>query len=253
MSAMIQCKGVWKRYGKSARGIKELLIGRRKITESRYSRDWALQGVDFEVQRGEAFGIIGHNGTGKSTLLSLLLGTIQPDKGDIHIDGRVASLLELGAGFHPDLTGRENIFLYGSILGMTLAEIRKHFDAIVAFSELEGAIDNPIRTYSNGMTARLGFSTIIHTPVDVLLIDEVLAVGDSRFKEKCRNYLHDFKARQGTLVIVSHELETLEGMCDTGMCMNLGQVVEKGDISRVIAHYSTLMKLNGKEKEGKNG
>lgn len=239
---MIQCKGVWKRYGKPARGIKELLIGRRKITESRYSREWALKGVDFEIQRGEAFGIVGHNGTGKSTLLSLLLGTMQPDKGNIRIHGRVASLLELGAGFHPDLTGRENIFLYGSILGMTLAEIRKHFDGIVAFSELEGAIDNPIRTYSNGMIARLGFSTIIHTPVDVLLIDEVLAVGDSRFKAKCREFMHDFKARQGTLVIVSHELETLEEMCDTGMCMNLGQVVEKGEIADVIKHYSALMK-----------
>ncbi len=239
---MIQCKGVWKRYGKPARGIKELLIGRRKITESRYSREWALKGVDFEIQRGEAFGIVGHNGTGKSTLLSLLLGTMQPDKGNIQIHGRVASLLELGAGFHPDLTGRENIFLYGSILGMTLAEIRKHFDGIVAFSELEGAIDNPIRTYSNGMIARLGFSTIIHTPVDVLLIDEVLAVGDSRFKAKCREFMHDFKARQGTLVIVSHELETLEEMCDTGMCMNLGQVVEKGGIADVIKHYSVLMK-----------
>lgn len=239
---MIQCNEVWKRYGKPARGIKELLIGRRKITESRYSREWALKGVDFEIQRGEAFGIVGHNGTGKSTLLSLLLGTMQPDKGNIQIHGRVASLLELGAGFHPDLTGRENIFLYGSILGMTLAEIRKNFDGIVAFSELEGAIDNPIRTYSNGMIARLGFSTIIHTPVDVLLIDEVLAVGDSRFKAKCREFMHDFKARQGTLVIVSHELETLEEMCDTGMCMNLGQVVEKGEIADVIKHYSALMK-----------
>jgi ABC-type polysaccharide/polyol phosphate transport system ATPase subunit len=242
MSAIIHCSGAWKRYGKPARGIKELLIGRRKMVESRYSREWALRDVNFEVKRGEAFGIVGHNGTGKSTLLSLLLGTMQPDQGRIGIAGRVASLLELGAGFHPDLTGRENIFLYGSILGMTLAEIRKNFDAIVSFSELEGAIDNPIRTYSNGMVARLGFSTIIHTPVDVLLIDEVLAVGDSRFKAKCRDFLHDFKARQGTLVIVSHEMETLGEMCDTGMCMNLGQVVEKGEIASVIKHYTALMK-----------
>lgn len=251
MSAIIRCSSVWKRYGKPARGIKELLVGRRKVVESRYSREWALRDVSFEVPRGSAFGIVGHNGTGKSTLLSLLLGTMRPDQGSIHIEGRVASLLELGAGFHPDLTGRENIFLYGSILGMTLAEIRKHFDAIVAFSELEGAIDNPIRTYSNGMTARLGFSTIIHTPVDVLLIDEVLAVGDSRFKAKCRDFLHDFKARQGTLVIVSHELETLEEMCDTGMCMNLGQVVEQGDIASVIAHYGNMMKLNGNNNSRK--
>jgi lipopolysaccharide transport system ATP-binding protein len=249
MSAIIRCTGVWKRYGKPARGIKELLVGRRKRVESRYSREWALRDVGFEVKPGEAFGIVGHNGTGKSTLLSLLLGTMRPDQGDIRINGRVASLLELGAGFHPDLTGRENIFLYGSILGMTLAEIRKYFDSIVEFSELEGAIDNSIRTYSNGMVARLGFSTIIHTPVDILLIDEVLAVGDSRFKAKCRDFLHDFKARQGTLVIVSHEMETLGEMCDTGMCMNLGQVVEKGEIAEVIKHYAALMKSIERENK----
>jgi len=245
MSAIIHCSGVWKRYGKSARGIKELLIGSRKIVESRYSREWALQDVNFEVKRGESFGVVGHNGTGKSTLLSLLLGTMQPDRGNIRIDGRVASLLELGAGFHPELSGRENIFLYGSILGMTLAEIRKHFDSIVAFSELESAIESPIRTYSSGMIARLGFSTIIHTPVDVLLIDEVLAVGDSHFKTKCQDFLHDFKERQGTLVIVSHELQTLEDMCTTGMCMNLGQIVKIGDIAGVIKHYGALMNSCG--------
>ena len=209
MSSVVRCEDVWKRYGRQARGIKELLVGRSKSVDSRYSREWALQEISFEVKRGSAFGIVGHNGTGKSTLLSLLQGTLLPDKGLIKNDGRVASLLELGAGFHPELTGRENIFLYASILGMTLAEIRKCFDSIVDFSELEGAIDNPIRTYSNGMIARLGFSTIIHVPVDLLLIDEVLAVGDSRFKEKCKQYLYDFKARNGTLVIVSHEIGTL--------------------------------------------
>ena len=250
MSAIINCRDVWKRYGKPARGIKELLVGRHKAVNSRYSREWALQDVSFEVERGSAFGIVGHNGTGKSTLLSLLLGTILPDKGNISVEGRVASLLELGAGFHPELTGRENIFLYGSILGMSLAEIRSHFDSIIAFSELDGAIDNPIRTYSNGMVARLGFSTIIHTPVDILLIDEVLAVGDSRFKEKCRQYLHDFKARQGTLVIVSHEMETLAEMCDAGMCMNMGQVVAKGEIHEVLAQYREIMMLGAVQQAG---
>jgi len=250
MSAIVQCSDVWKRYGKPARGIKELLVGRRKVVESRYAREWALQDVSFEIERGSAFGIVGHNGTGKSTLLSLLLGTILPDKGDISVNGRVASLLELGAGFHPDLTGRENIFLYGSILGMSLAEIRAALNSIIDFSELEGAVDNPIRTYSNGMIARLGFSTIIHAPVDILLIDEVLAVGDSRFKEKCRRYLHEFKARQGTLVIVSHEMETLADMCDSGMCMNMGQVVVKGEIHKVLAQYQELMKFSNARKKG---
>ncbi len=243
MNSVVRCAGVWKRYGRQVRGIKELLVGRRKAVDSRYSREWALQDISFEVERGSAFGIVGHNGTGKSTLLSLLLGTIQPDRGNIKVDGRVASLLELGAGFHPELTGRENIFLYGSILGMSLAEIRKHLDEIIDFSELDGAIDNPIRTYSSGMIARLGFSTIIHTPVDILLIDEVLAVGDSRFKEKCRQYLHNFKMGKGALVIVSHDIETLAGMCDSGICMNMGRVLVNGSMSDVLSEYDTVMML----------
>jgi ABC-type polysaccharide/polyol phosphate transport system ATPase subunit len=249
MSPIIECRNVFKRYGKSARGIKELLVGKRRPVESRYARDWALQDVSFEVERGSAFGIVGHNGTGKSTLLALLLGTIQPDQGEIKCNGKVASLLELGAGFHAELTGRENIFLYGSILGMTFAELRQKLDSIIAFSELGAAIENPLRTYSSGMAARLGFSVIIHTDADILLIDEVLAVGDSRFKKKCRQYLHDFKARQGTLVIVSHEMETLEEMCDVGMCMDMGKIAHQGGIEDVIAHHASLMKLNDQTME----
>lgn len=245
MSKIIACSNVWKHYASPARGIKELLVGRKHAVDTKYSREWALNNVSFEVPRGSAFGVVGHNGTGKSTLLSLLQGTIKPDRGEVRLEGRVASLLELGAGFHPELSGRENIFLYGSILGMSLAEIRKNFDAIVDFSELEGAIDNPVRTYSNGMAARLGFSTIIHTPVDIILVDEVLAVGDSRFKEKCRSFFSNFKSREGTLVIVSHELETLESMCDIGICLDLGRVVESGNISNVITHYKTLMQSMG--------
>jgi len=242
VSNIVSCQAVWKKYGKQARGIKDLLVGRHRTADTRYSREWALQDISFDVLEGASFGIVGHNGTGKSTLLSLLLGTIKPDKGDIQIKGKVASLLELGAGFHPELTGRENIFLYGSILGMRLSEIRQKLRSIIEFSELEQAIDNPIRTYSNGMIARLGFSTIIHTTVDLLLIDEVLAVGDSRFKEKCKQYLLDFKARNGTLIIVSHELETLEEMCDSGMCLDIGKVVHKGNMKDVLDEYSLKMK-----------
>jgi lipopolysaccharide transport system ATP-binding protein len=249
MSSIISCSGVWKRYGKPARGIKDILVGRNRKLESKYAREWALKDISFEVARGQAFGIVGHNGTGKSTLLSLLMGAIQPAQGEICVNGRTAALLELGAGFHPELTGRENIFLYGAILGMTLAEIRKSFDAIVAFSELETAIDTPIRTYSNGMLARLGFSTIIHAPADILLVDEVLAVGDSRFNEKCRDFLHDFKARQGTLVIVSHDLTALEQMCDVGMCLDLGQVVSIGKMGAVLDDYKQLMGLSAAPPE----
>lgn len=240
-NAIVECKHVWKQYGKPARGIKELLIGSRKRADSRYSRNWALQDVNFEVPVGAAFGIVGHNGTGKSTLLSLLLGTMRSDQGEIVVNGRMASLLELGAGFHPELSGRENIFLYGSILGMTMAEIRLRYEAIVAFSEMEGAIDNPIRTYSNGMITRLGFSIIIHTPADILLIDEVLAVGDSRFQTKCRQYLHEFKGNGGTLVIVSHDMESLSEICDIGICMELGKIIYRGAIDKVIENYKFLM------------
>lgn len=241
MSVIIECNSVWKKFGKPAAGIKELLIG-KKSGFSKYAREWALQDVNFQVERGTSFGIVGHNGTGKSTLLSLLLGTILPDRGNISVKGRVSSLLELGAGFHPDLTGRENIFLYASISGMRLADINKNLQSIIDFSELESAIDNPIRTYSSGMVARLGFSTIIHLPVDILLIDEVLAVGDSKFQEKCKTFLKDFKKNNGTLVIVSHEMETLLEMCDVGVCMNLGKVVQYGDIKSVVAQYKSIMK-----------
>ncbi|MCQ8102487.1 ATP-binding cassette domain-containing protein [Methylomonas sp. SURF-2] len=247
MSSAVQCDGVWKRYGRQPRGIKELLVGRHKADDSRYSREWALRDINFAVERGSAFGIVGHNGTGKSTLLSLLLGTIPPDRGNIRMHGRVASMLELGAGFHPELTGRENIFLYGSILGMSLTEIRNNLDKIIGFSELDGAIDNQIRTYSSGMIARLGFSTIAHTPVDILLIDEVLAVGDSHFQEKCGQYLQDFKARQGTLVIVSHDMEALAEMCDSGICLNMGHVLVQGSISNVLSEYEAVMTMSRRE------
>jgi len=239
---IITVEGLWKSYPGEARlGIKEFLLKRRPRSDGRYTRTWALQDISFSVQRGQSFGIVGHNGTGKSTLLSLLLGTILPDKGVVKVSGAVASLLELGAGFHPELTGRENLFLHGSILGMTLQQTRRAFNEIVAFSELGGAIDRPIRTYSAGMVARLGFSIVIHAPADVLLIDEVLDVGDMRFQEKCKAYLLDYVRRDGTLVIVSHDMETVASMCDRGMCLNLGTLTYQGPIDKVIEHYRTLM------------
>jgi lipopolysaccharide transport system ATP-binding protein len=231
------CQNVWKRYRPSALGIKELLVGGRKHTESKYARSWALQDVSFTVQKGTALGVVGHNGTGKSTLLSLMLQTIEPDLGRINTVGRIASLLELGAGFHPELTGRENLFLYGSILGMTLSEIHKKYNAIVDFSELGGAIESPIRTYSNGMVARLGYAVMAHAPADVLLIDEVLAVGDARFQQKCMSHLHGFKERGGTLVIVSHDLPALEQICEGAILLSAGRLQLQSSIHEVIEGY----------------
>jgi len=235
---VVQAEQVWKSYRRNVRmGIKELLISKRPTAAGRFARQWALQDVSFSVGRGQSFGIIGHNGTGKSTLLGLLLGTLIPDKGRINITGRVASLLELGAGFHPELSGRENVFLYGAILGMTLKEIKHVFQQIAEFSELGEAIESPLRTYSSGMITRLGFSTIIHAPADVLLIDEVLGVGDARFQEKCKAYLVDFRKRNGTLVIVSHDMGALEEMCDEGICLNCGSVSSRGAMTDVIHYY----------------
>jgi ABC-type polysaccharide/polyol phosphate transport system ATPase subunit len=242
VTSMIFCKDLWKSFHRHPPfGLKELLVGRKTLHHSKFFREWALRDVTFSVEQGTAFGIVGHNGTGKSTLLALLLGTMAPDKGQLHVSGRVASLLELGAGFHPELTGRENIFLYGAILGMTLREIKRLFQQIVEFSELEEAIENPIRTYSSGMVTRLGFSVIIHAPADLLLIDEVLGVGDMRFQQKCMDKLREFKRNGGTLVIVSHDMETLAAVCSNGMCLNEGKVLKIGAMNDVIQYYREMM------------
>lgn len=241
MSAAIECRGVWKSYARPTQlGIKSLLLGQRPGREGRYARQWALRDVTFRVTRGQAFGVIGHNGTGKTTLLSLLLGALRPDRGEIAVHGRAAPLIELAAGFHPELSGRENVYLFGSILGMRLHEIDARIEEIVGFSELEDAIDAPLRTFSSGMITRLSFSTIIHTAADILLIDEVLAVGDARFQEKCLAFLKEFKARNGTLVIVSHNATTLARICDEGMCLELGEVAALGALPEVLQRHEAL-------------
>jgi ABC-type polysaccharide/polyol phosphate transport system ATPase subunit len=238
----VKCNGLWKSYpAYRPRGIKDLIVGKRRSTLQKFARQWALRDVAFEAPRGEAVGIIGHNGSGKSTLLSLLLGTSRPDKGTVSIQGRIASLLDLGAGFHSELTGRDNIYVYGSILGMQLREIHDRFSTIVEYSELADAIENPTRTYSAGMVARLGFATVINAPADIVLIDEVLAVGDVSFQTKCLNSLRSFKSSGGTLIIVSHDLETLRDLCEFGICLNMGEIVAAGPMDDVVARYRSAM------------
>ena len=253
MTRIVKCDNVWKSFSRRSIGIKELFLGKKPLSTGRYSREWALQAVSFDIARGQSVGVIGHNGTGKSTLLSLLLGTILPDKGNIEVKGRIASLLELGAGFHPELTGRENVLLYGTILGMSLREVRLVFDRIVEFSELGPAIEQPLRTYSNGMITRLGFSTIIHAPADILLIDEVLAVGDSRFQQKCLERLKQFHQDNGTLIIVSHSMQSLSEMCDVGICLDMGQVVSSGKIDDVIQYYQSAIYNDIQNNQQANG
>jgi ABC-type polysaccharide/polyol phosphate transport system ATPase subunit len=238
MTHAVLCEGLWKTYQRHRPvGVKSLLLGAGPPVDTRFAREWALAEVGFQVPRGRSFGVIGANGSGKTTLLSILLGTVQEDRGRVGLNGNVASLLELGAGFHGDLTGRENVFLYGSILGMRLAEVRRRFEDI-AGSRNWSAIDQPplFRRHE-----RLGFSTIIHSAADILLIDEVLAVGDARFQVKCHQALREFRARGGTLVIVSHNMKEVTEVCDEGICLDLGRVVDAGPMPAVAARYQERM------------
>jgi len=199
---------------------------------------WALKNVSFDVKQGEVMGLIGRNGAGKSTLLKVLSRITEPTTGRITIDGRVASLLEVGTGFHPELTGRENIFLNGAILGMSRVEIKAKFDEIVAFSEVEKFLDTPVKRYSSGMYVRLAFAVAAHLEPEILIVDEVLAVGDSRFQKKCLGKMREVSAQSGrTVLFVSHNLGALAGLCDRACRMEQGQMVQIGPSQMVINDY----------------
>ena len=209
------------------------LFGERR----RYYREfWALRGIDLKVRRGETVGIIGRNGSGKSTLLQLIAGTLAPTEGSVQVRGRVAALLELGSGFNPDFTGRENVYLNASILGLTAAEIGSRMDAILTFADIGEFIDQPIRNYSSGMVMRLAFSVMAHVDADVLIIDEALAVGDAFFTQKCMRFLRDFKAR-GTLLFVSHDDATVSALCDRALWIDGGRSRASGISKDVVQAY----------------
>jgi len=237
MTHAVVCEDLWKSYRlRRPVGLRGWLLGGAP-RDTRFARHWALSGVNFVVTRGQALGVIGPNGSGKTTLLALLLGAVPADRGRAVLNGRAAALLELGAGFQGHLTGRENVYLYGSILGMTLAEIRACYDRIAEFSEMEASLERPLRRYSAGMIARLRFSVIIHSRADILLIDEVLTVGDARFQRKCLDALREFKGRGGTLLLVSHDMEEIAGLCDDAICLDFGSVVDEGPARQVAARY----------------
>jgi len=198
---------------------------------------WALKDVSFEVKKGETLGIIGPNGSGKSTILKLIAGVMDPEEGRVVTYGRIAPLIELGAGFHPELSGRENIFLNGSILGLKNSEIEKQYMNIVKFAELEDFIDTPVKHYSSGMYMRLGFSIAVHTDPDILLVDEILAVGDTNFQKKCMTVMQSFKKRQTAIVYVSHDLDTIANFCDEVLYLKNGKPVFKGDPQKAISKY----------------
>jgi ABC-type polysaccharide/polyol phosphate transport system ATPase subunit len=220
------------------RTLKDLVVARGRATTTEV---WALRDVTLQAEPGAALGLVGRNGSGKTTLLRLLSGIFKPTSGRVAVGGRVGSLLELGAGFHPDFTGRENVYLNGSIHGLSRARIREVMDEIVAFAELERFIDLPVRTYSSGMYMRLGFSVAAHIEADVLLLDEVFAVGDEDFQRKCFAKIAEFKRRGGTIVFVSHDAQAVERLCDRAVLLRQGMVAFDGPTREAIAHYRQLL------------
>lgn len=216
-----------------AHSFKDTLVSwiRRRKTTSQFE---ALRGIDLVIGEGESVAIMGLNGSGKSTLLKLLSGVMQPDAGVVLTRGRVAGLIEVGAGFHPELSGRENVFLNAAILGMKRQEIEARYDEIVAFSEIEEFIDQEVKHYSSGMFMRLAFAVAIHVDVDVLLVDEILSVGDAPFREKCRKKFEELIAAGKTLVVVSHDAAMVSELCDRGVLISRGEVVFDGEIAQAL-------------------
>lgn len=217
---------------------------------------WALDNISFEVKQGDVVGIIGHNGAGKSTLLKILSRITEPTKGYADVRGRIGSLLEVGTGFHPELTGRENIYLSGTILGMKKSDIDLRFDEIVAFAGVETFIDTPIKHYSSGMNLRLGFAVAAHLEPEILLVDEVLAVGDMKFQKKCLNKMEDVATEGRTVLFVSHNMGSVKELCRTGIVLKNGKVDYQGDIVQSIMHYSqNVLNVETEEKStvGNNG
>jgi ABC-type polysaccharide/polyol phosphate transport system ATPase subunit len=225
-------------YPRESRALKDLVVARGR---TRGTDVWALRDVSFAVEPGSAIGLVGRNGSGKTTLLRLLSGIVKPTSGRVAVGGRVGSLLELGAGFHPDLTGRENVYLNGSIHGLRRVDIRERFDEIVAFAGLEGFIDLPVRTYSSGMYMRLGFAIASHIEADVLLLDEVFAVGDEAFQRKCFGKIFEFKQRGGTIVFVSHDAGAVERLCDRAVLLSEGLVAFDGPTHEAVVAYRRLL------------
>lgn len=242
----LEFDSVWKKFkkGEMYDSLRDLIPALTRSLLSRNSRDslqqkefWALQDVSFQIHRGEAFGVIGPNGAGKSTTLKLLSKILQPNRGKIHVKGRISALIEVGAGFHPDLTGRENIYLNGSILGMNRQEIAKKFDEIVEFAGIADFIDTPVKRYSSGMYARLGFSVAAHVNPEILLVDEVLSVGDMQFQQKCLQRMQSIVRAGTTVIFVSHNLQAVNMLCSRALLLQAGKIAKLGSTADAINAY----------------
>jgi lipopolysaccharide transport system ATP-binding protein len=261
-SSLISVEGISKKYCRRLRtslayGLHDIareLVGlRRNGNQLREGEFWALEDVSFQLNKGESMGLVGANGAGKTTLLKVLSGLLKPDEGFVRIRGRMAPLIALGAGFKPVLSGRENIYVNLSILGMTLKEIEERFNDIVEFSELGDAIDAPLQTYSSGMAARLGFSCAIHTEPDILLIDEVLAVGDIRFRSKCYRRLADLRRKGTAFLLVSHSPTAVLGSCGKCIYIEKGKIVQIGETPEVIRRYEEDLRKIPAQAPGRAG
>jgi len=237
VSAAISLQDVSKRYIK----YDDTSVASKLWTRTRRSWLWALRDVDFEIEQGESVGVLGRNGAGKSTLLSMLCGVTAPTSGRIAVRGRVAPLISVGVGFHPEMTGRENVYVNGTILGMTTQEIDSRFDDIVEFAEIERFIDTPVKFYSSGMFVRLGFSVAVAADPDVLLVDEVLAVGDLPFQIRCFERMSEIRAQGTTIVVVTHNLASVRSFCDRGIVLRQGQVVFDGPTFAAVSAYHELL------------
>ncbi|MDR3458634.1 MAG: ABC transporter ATP-binding protein [Verrucomicrobiae bacterium] len=272
-AAAIIAEGLGKKYllhhqqeGRRYKALRDVIAGRAKsLVKLGARRDlppveefWALKDVSFEIRHGEVVGIIGRNGAGKSTLLKLLSRITEPTTGRIRLRGRVASLLEVGTGFHPELTGRENIFLNGAILGMGKAEITRKFDEIVAFAEVEKFLDTPVKRYSSGMYVRLAFAVAAHLEPEILIVDEVLAVGDASFQKKCLGKMQDVSKGGRTVLFVSHNMGAITSLCQTGIWMQQGRLIKTGLARAIVDEYlttnsdslQTVMDLSATERHG---
>lgn len=232
----ISVSGVGKCYQVYSRPIHRLLQGLARQRKRYYQEFWALRGASFVVERGQTLGIIGRNGSGKSTLLQMIAGTLAPTEGQIEVRGRVAALLELGSGFNPEFTGRENVYLNATILGLSRAEIDARFSDILAFADIGDFIEQPVKNYSSGMVMRLAFAVMVHVDAEILIIDEALAVGDAFFTQKCMRYLREFKER-GTLLFVSHDGAAVTGLCDKAIWLDKGSMRASGDAKDVMNAY----------------
>jgi len=230
-------------------GMKEFAIRwlQRRV---QYIDLWALRDVNAALERSEILGIIGRNGAGKSTLLKLVAGVLQPTEGRVRVSGTIAPLLGLGAGFHPELTGRENVYLYGALLGYKRCEMDDYFESIVEFAELSEFIDSPLRTYSGGMSLRLGFAVATCRYADVLLVDEVLAVGDVQFQAKCMRRMNSFRDDGASILFVSHDLGSVENICDRVIWLDEGRVVEDGSVNHVISSYVEFLSDRNNDQTG---